>query len=81
MPSPSHPQLPLCSQFAALPGRYMFAMWLDNLLTEQPIDSRQSDAQRLKGMLAAYLELELITNAQHMAMCDELTAFAFGATP
>lgn len=81
MPSPSHPQLPLCSQFAALPGRYIFALWLDSLLIEQPKDAQQSDALRLKGMLAAYLELELIADAQHMAMCDELTAFAFGATP
>ncbi len=79
MPSPSHPQLPHCSQFATLPSRYIFTLWLDSLLIDQPKDSRQFDALRLKGMLAAYLELELITSAQHMAMCDELTTFAFGA--
>lgn len=80
MPTPNHPAMPLCSQFAALPERHLFAYWLTTMLIDQPQESRQSDALRLKGMLSAYLELGLIGTDQSQAMCAELTAFAFGAT-
>ena len=78
MPTPNHPALPLCSQFAAQQDRYLFICNMDSLLLDQSRDSLQLDATRLKGMLCAYLELELLGNEQFKAMCDELTDFAFG---
>lgn len=80
MPTPNHPKLPQCSQFAAHPYHQVFAFWLDAMITDQPKEIRQGDAYRLKGMLSAYLELGLICSAQNQAMYDELTAFAFGAS-
>lgn len=80
MPTPNHPALPLCSRMAALPERNVFAFWLDAMLTDQPQEIRHGDAHRLMGMLAAYTETGLINSAQFKALCDELRAFAFGAT-
>lgn len=80
MPTPNHPALPLCSEFAAQPGRYLFICNMDSLLLTQSRDAMQADAIRLKGMLSAYLELELLGNEQFKAMCDELTDFAFGVS-
>ena len=80
MPTPNHPKLPLCSQFAAQPERGTFAFWLNALLEDQSRDIRQRDALRLKGMLAAYQELGVISEQQGNAMSEELTPFAFGAS-
>ncbi len=80
MPTPNHPALPLCCQLAAQPDRYLFAFWLDALLTDPSREIRQGDAYRLMGMLAAYLEQDQIDTTQHAAMSAELHAFAFGAT-
>lgn len=80
MPTPNHPALPLCSQFAAQPARYLFATWLNSLRMDQPQEARESNAQRLKGMLHAYMEMDLICVGRHEAMCKELTDFAYGAT-
>ena len=57
----------------------MFASNLGNMLMEQPEDARQADARRLKGMLVAYMEMDVISGDEFAAMADELTAFAFGA--
>lgn len=80
MPTPNHPALPLCSQMAEHPGRYLFAQNLKSMLMDQPEDARQADARRLKGMLAAYMETDVISADQGGAMLDEIHAFAFGAT-
>lgn len=79
MPTPNHPALPLCSQMAALPERFLFAFWLDALLTDPAQEIRQDDAYRLMGMLNAYLEQNQLDTIQLKAMTDELRAFAFGA--
>ncbi|WP_175253482.1 hypothetical protein [Pseudomonas sp. BMW13] len=73
------PRLLICRAFAAQPGRYLFAHWLESMRMDQPADARQADAQRLKGMLAAYMEMDVISADQGAAMAAELTAFAFGA--
>lgn len=80
MPTPNHPQLPLCCQLAAQPGRYLFANWLESMVMPQPRCALQDDARRLKGMLIAYLELEQISNENYRALADELNTFAFGTT-
>lgn len=79
MPTPRYPLLPQCSALAAQVDRHMFATWLTTLTIEQPLDARQADVQRLKGMLTAYLEMDLISCDQYRAMANELHAFAFGA--
>lgn len=79
MPTPNHPALPLCCQLAEHPGRYLFARGLESMLMDQPEDARQADARRLKGMLAAYMEMDAISADQAAAMLDEIQAFAFGA--
>lgn len=79
MPTPNHPMLPLCSAFAADPARYLFANWLETMLMDQPQETLQDDARRLKGMLIAYLELDLVNCKQYKALADELNTFAFGA--
>ena len=79
MTKPHHPKLPLCCELAAQPGRYLFADWLDTMLMYQPAEARQDEAIRLKGMLYAYMEVDVISADQFAAMADELTAFAFGA--
>lgn len=80
MPTPNHPALPLCCQLAAQPARYLFATWLENLRLDQPQEARASDAQRLKGMLHAYMEMNVVSTDQHREMCEELNDFAYGAT-
>lgn len=80
MPAPNHPQLPLCCQMANQPGRYLFAHWLESMVMPQPQPGRQADACRLKGMLVAYMETDLINGDQFNALCAEVHAFAFGAT-
>lgn len=79
MPTPNHPMLPLCSAFAAEPARYLFANWLKSLCMDQPQEALEVDAIRLKGMLIAYLELDLVNCEQYKALADELNTFAFGA--
>lgn len=79
MPNPNHPKLPLCSAFAAEPARYLFANWLKSLCMDQPQEALEVDAIRLKGMLIAYLELDLVNCEQYKALADELNTFAFGA--
>lgn len=79
MPTPNHPKLPLCSAFAAEPARYLFANWLKSLCMDQPQEALEVDAIRLKGMLIAYLELDLVNCEQYKALADELNTFAFGA--
>lgn len=79
MPTPNHPALPLCCQLAAQPDRYLFASHLGNMLMEPHKDAREAAARRLKGMLAAYMEMDAISDDQFAPMADELTAFAFGA--
>lgn len=79
MPNPNHPKLPLCSAFAAEPARYLFANWLKSLCMDQPQEALEVDAIRLKGMLIAYLELDLVNCEQYEALADELNTFAFGA--
>lgn len=79
MPNPNHPKLPLCSAFAAEPARYLFANWLKSLCMDQPQEALEVDAIRLKGMLIAYLELDLINCEQYKALADELNTFAYGA--
>lgn len=73
MPTPNHPKLPLCSAFAAEPARYLFANWLKSLCMDQPQEALEVDAIRLKGMLIAYLELDLIS-------FEHYHTFAFGTT-
>lgn len=80
MPTPNHPALPLCCQLAAQREHNLFAFWLDALLTDPSREIRQTDAYRLMGMLAAYLEQGQIDTTQLNAMFDELRTFAFGAT-
>lgn len=79
MPTPNHPALPLCCQLAAQRERHLFAFWLDALLTDPSQEIRQDDAYRLMGMLAAYLELDMLNTRQLNDMVAELRAFAFGA--
>lgn len=79
MPTSNHPALPLCSQFAASPARYLFAGWRNEIL-QQSLEHRSDIAQRLKGMLSAYMEMDVISADQYRAMTDELTDFAFGIT-
>lgn len=79
MPTPNHPDLPLCRQFAAHPARYLFASWLDEIQTQQSLERRSDIAHRLKGMLAAYMEMDVISADQYRARTNELTDFAFGA--
>lgn len=79
MPTPNHPMLPLCSAFAADPARYLFANWLKSLCMDQPQEALEVDAIRLKGMLIAYLELDLVNCEQYKALADELNTFAFGS--
>lgn len=79
MPTPNHPMLPLCSAFAADPARYLFANWLKSLCMDQPQEALEVDAIRLKGMLIAYLELDLVNCEQYKALADELNTFAYGA--
>lgn len=73
-------KLPLCCELAAQPGRYLFANWLESMLMDQPADARQDDARRLKGMLAAYMETDVISADQGAALLDEIQSFAFGDT-
>ena len=80
MPTPNHPALPLCCQLAAQPGRYLFAQWLDAMQSSKQEFLIQAGACRLKGMLAAYVEMDAISADQFEAMADEIHAFAFGAT-
>lgn len=80
MPTPNHPALPLCCQLAAQPDRYLFASKLINLIDANSQDGRQMSAARLAGMLAAYLETDVISADQYRAMANELHTFAFGAT-
>ena len=47
---------------------------------QQSLEHRSDAAHRLKGMVSAYLEMDVISTDQYRAMADELTAFAFGAT-
>lgn len=79
MPTPNHPMLPLCSAFAADPARYLFANWLETMLMDQPQETLQDDARRLKGMLIAYLELDLISSEHYHTLAEELNTFAYGA--
>lgn len=79
MPTPNHPMLPLCSAFAADPARYQFANWLETMLMDQPQETLQDDAIRLKGMLIAYLELDLISFEHYHTLAEELNTFAYGA--
>lgn len=80
MPTPNHPALPLCCQLAAQPDRYLFAQWLETMQSSKQEFLIQAGACRLKGMLAAYVEMDAISIGQHTAMVDEIHAFAFGAT-
>lgn len=80
MPTPNHPALPQCSQFAAHPARYLFAGWLNEILMQQSLEHRSDAAHRLKGMLSAYMEMDVISGDHYRAMSDELNAFTFGAT-
>ncbi len=79
MPNPNHPKLPLCSAFAAEPARYLFANWLKSLCMDQPQEALEVDAIRLKGMLIAYLELDLISFEHYHTLAEELNTFAYGA--
>ncbi|WP_454255160.1 hypothetical protein [Pseudomonas sp. Marseille-Q8238] len=79
MPTPNHPALPLCSQFAAHPDRYIFAGNMQTILYDQPADLRQAEVRHLTGMLAAYLEADVINCEQHSALRHELYEFAYGA--
>ena len=79
MPNPNHPKLPLCSAFAAEPARYLFATWIESLRMDQPQEALQVDAIRLKGMLIAYLELDLISCEHYHTLAEELNTFAYGA--
>lgn len=80
MPTPNHLDLPRCSQLAAQSDRYLFASQFRNLIDANSQDGRQVSAARLAGMLAAYLETDVITCEDHSAMCNEVGDFAFGAT-
>lgn len=80
MPTPNHPALPLCCQLAAQPGRYLFAQWLETMQSSKQEFLLQAGACRLKGMLAAYMEMDAISADQFAAMGDEIHAYAFGAT-
>ena len=79
MPTPNHPQLPLCCQLATQPGRYLFPGLLRDLIEQANTDARQNSASRLKGMLAAYMEMDVINPDQFSDLCAEIHAFAYGA--
>ncbi|MGA4473898.1 hypothetical protein ACPA2M_13065 [Ectopseudomonas chengduensis] len=80
MPTPNHPKLPLCDEFAAQPDRFMFAGWLSQLQTVEARESQLLAMGHLAGMLGAYQEMRVITLKQNLAMYDELHAYVFGAT-
>lgn len=79
MPNPNHPQLPLCCLLAAQPGRYLFPGLLRDLIEQASPDARELCASRLKGMLGAYMEMDVINPDQFSDLCAEIHAFAYGA--
>lgn len=80
MPTPNHRALPLCCQFSADPARYLFRGWLNDILMQPSLEPLSDGVGRLKGMLAAYMEVDVISADQYRAMANELHAFAYGAT-
>ncbi|MFY1021625.1 hypothetical protein [Ectopseudomonas khazarica] len=80
MTKPHHPKLPLCCALAAHNERYQFAHTLSAVIAAASYDERKAELHRLSGLLAAYLEFDLITREQHSALRTELREFVFGAS-
>lgn len=70
--------LPLLTALAASPERYLLADSLNDLRGEALAHWREVQKLRIKGMLTAYMELDVIDAERFRALCDELSAYAEG---
>lgn len=77
-PAPIPEALPLCRALAEHPARYLF---LDQLKVLLDCGEQQDKAQamaRLKGMIDAYSECDLISCRQASSIYNELSDFVWG---
>lgn len=77
-PAQPHNTLPLCRALAASPKRHQFADGLEQLLQNTEKTAQVNAMARLKGMVDAYMEADIIRPGHAAALYNELSDFVWG---